>query len=242
MLAFVSAPKGASNSILDRGRRPAGLWPLMIGLLASLAGLSAQAEPVAISPEGVRASAVDIAYDAKGTAWLLWVQKGARIPGAGHASADNLYVTKWASDAEPSEPVRVNEDEGSVRASALSRARIVVDNVGGVHVLYPVTGISPTTSKPVINVRHQKLNPEGAPSAIAALLNTPADNDLSSSSHSNVGAAATFLSLTAAPTGELFAFWLDTRRSPETSSNSWVYGTQSTDNGQTWAPDQPLFE
>ena len=64
MLAFVSAPKGASNAILDRGH-PARLWPLMIALLASLAGLSAQAEPVAISPEGVRASAVDIAYDAE---------------------------------------------------------------------------------------------------------------------------------------------------------------------------------
>ena len=177
MLTFVSAPKGASNSILDRGRHPARLWPRMIALLAVLIGLSAQAEPVAISPEGVRASAVDIAYDAEGSAWLLWVQKGERIPGAGHASEDNLYVTRWPSDAASSEPIRVNADDGSVRASALSRARIAVDNVGGVHVLYPVTGISPTTGKPVINVRHQKLNPEGTPSAIAALLNTPADND-----------------------------------------------------------------
>ena len=60
MLICASAPAGASHSILDRGRRPARLWPLMIALLASLAGLSAQAEPVAISPEGVRASAVDL--------------------------------------------------------------------------------------------------------------------------------------------------------------------------------------
>ena len=68
MLTFASAPAGASNSIVDRGsRRLARRWPLMIALLASLAGLSAQAEPVAISPEGVRASAVDIAYDAEGT-------------------------------------------------------------------------------------------------------------------------------------------------------------------------------
>ena len=63
------------------------------------------------------------------------------------------------ADAAPSEPVRVNEGDGSVRASALSRARLVVDNAGGVHVLYPVTGISPTTGKPVINVRYQKLTP-----------------------------------------------------------------------------------
>ena len=123
-------------SILDRGRRPNPAVALRWSRSgAVLTGLSAQAEPVAISPEGVRASAVDIAYDAEVTAWLLWVQKGERIPGAGHASADNLYVTRWPSDAAPSEPVRVNEDDGSVRASALSSARIVVDNVGGVHVL-----------------------------------------------------------------------------------------------------------
>ena len=81
MLTLVSGPKGASNSILERGRRPARLWPVLVAVLAGFTGLSAQAEPVAISPEGVRASAVDIAYDAEGTAWLLWVQKGARIAG-----------------------------------------------------------------------------------------------------------------------------------------------------------------
>jgi len=224
---------------------PARMSRLLVGAFITLCCIgvaAAQDQPVTLSPEGMRATAADIDFDAEGTAWVLWVEKGERIPGAGHASADNLYVTRWPSDAAPSEPVRVNADDGSVRASALSRARIAVDNAGGVHVLYPVTGISPTTGKPVINVRHQKLNAEGAPSATAALLNTPADNDLSSSSHSNVGAAATFLSLTAAPTGELFAFWLDTRRSPETSANSWVYGTKSPDNGQTWEPDQPLFE
>ena len=118
MLTFVSTPKGSANSILDRGRRPVRLCTLLVALLAGFTGLSAQAEPVAISPEGVRASAVDIAYDAEGTAWLLWVQKGERIPGAGHASADNLYVTRWPSDAAPSEPIRVNADDGSVRASA----------------------------------------------------------------------------------------------------------------------------
>ena len=105
MLTFVSTPKGSANSALDRGRRPLRLWALLVALLAGFNGLAAQAEPVAISPEGVRASAVDIAYDAEGTAWLLWVQKGARIPGAGHASADDLYLTRWPADAPPGAPV-----------------------------------------------------------------------------------------------------------------------------------------
>ncbi|MEK9535474.1 MAG: hypothetical protein VW104_11405, partial [Halieaceae bacterium] len=137
MLFFVLAPKGASNSILNLGRRPARLWPVLLALMTSVAGLSAEAEPVAISPEGVRASAVDIAYDTGGTAWLLWVQKGERIPGAGHASADDLYLTRWPADAPPDVPVKVNADTGQVRASALSRARIAVDSAGGVHALYP---------------------------------------------------------------------------------------------------------
>ncbi|MEK9934708.1 MAG: hypothetical protein VW555_08305, partial [Luminiphilus sp.] len=161
--------------------------------MTSVAGLSAEAEPVAISPEGVRASAVDIAYDTGGTAWLLWVQKGERIPGAGHASADDLYLTRWPADAPPDVPVKVNADTGQVRASALSRARIAVDSAGGVHALYPVADVSPVHGKPVINIRYQSLSRDNS----AVQLNTPAENDLSSTSHSNVGSAATFLSLSA---------------------------------------------
>ncbi|MDA0651052.1 MAG: hypothetical protein O2876_08640 [Proteobacteria bacterium] len=210
----------------------------MITLLASLAGLSAQAEPIAISPEGVRASAVDIAYDAEGTAWLLWVQKGARIPGAGHASADDLYLTRWPADAPPEAPIKVNADKGQVRASALSRARIAIDSAGGVHALYPVADVSPIHGKPVINICYQSLSAGADP----IQLNTPADNDLSSTSHSNVGSAATFLSLSAGPDNDLYALWIDSRHSEFTESNSWVYGARSTDNGTSWSKDTPLFE
>ena len=238
MLTVASEPKGAPQSILAHGRRPARLWPLIIVLLASLTGLSAQAEPVAISPEGVRASAVDIAYDAEGTAWLLWVQKGARIPGGGHASADDLYLTRWPVDAPPEAPVKVNADAGQVRASALSRARIAIDSAGGVHALYPVADVSPIHGKPVINIRYQSLTGD----APAIQLNTPAANDLSSTSHSNVGSAATFLSLSAGPSNDLYALWIDSRHSEFTESNSWVYGARSTDNGATWSTDTPLFE
>ena len=238
MLTLVSAPRCTPHSILGRGHHPARLWPLMIALLASLAGLSAQAEPVAISPEGVRASAVDIAYDAAGTAWLLWVQKGARIPGAGHASADDLYLTRWPADAPPEAPIKVNADTGQVRASALSRARIAIDSAGGVHALYPVADVSPIHGKPVINIRYQSLGADADP----IQLNTPADNDLSSTSHSNVGSAATFLSLSAGPDNDLYALWIDSRHSEFTESNSWVYGSRSLDNGATWSTDTPLFE
>jgi hypothetical protein len=210
----------------------------MIALLASLAGLSVQAETVTISPEGVRASAVDIAYDAEGTAWLLWVQKGARIPGAGHASADDLYLTRWPADAPPEAPVKVNADTGQVRASALSRARIAIDSAGGVHALYPIADVSPIHGKPVINIRYQSLSADADP----IQLNTPADNDLSSTSHSNVGSAATFLSLSAGPDNDLYALWIDSRHSEFTESNSWVYGSRSADSGATWSTDTPLFE
>ena len=118
MLTLVSTPKGSANSALDRGCRPVRPWALLVALLAGFIGLSAQAEPAAISPEGVRASAVEIAYDAEGTAWLLWVQKGARIPGAGHASAGDLYLTRWPTDPPPEAPVKVNADAGQVRAAA----------------------------------------------------------------------------------------------------------------------------
>ena len=236
MLTFANAlGLGANNSARAIRRH---LGTIGVFLITALTGLSAQAEPVVISPEGVRASAVDIAYDGEGTAWLLWVQKGARIPGAGHASADDLYLTRWPADGPPEAPVKVNADEGQVRASALSRARIGIDSAGGVHALYPVADVSPVHGKPVINIRYQSLSSD----APTVQLNTPAANDLSSTSHSNVGSAATFLSLSAGPSNDLYALWIDSRHSEFTESNSWVYGTRSTDNGASWSEDTPLFE
>jgi len=230
MLSVTSIPSTDRRLILSA--------VLLLVLLLSTNGLIARAEPVSISPDGVRASAVDIAYDAEGTAWLLWVQKGARIPGAGHASADDLYLTRWPADAPPDAPIKVNTDSGQVRASALSRARIAVDSAGGVHALYPVAGTSPVHGKAVINIRYQSLGTDAAP----LQLNTPAENDLSSTSHSNVGSAATFLSLSAGPSNDLYALWIDSRHSEFTESNSWVYGSRSTDSGATWSTDTPLFE
>ena len=80
MLTFApSMPRAVHTAC--RVRRPARWrWPGLIALVAAFSGPTVQAEPVTISPEGVRASAVDMAFDAEGTAWLLWVQKGARIP------------------------------------------------------------------------------------------------------------------------------------------------------------------
>ena len=229
----------ARNSRLSAFRlNPIRLRPLLIALITGLIGLSAQAQQVAISPEGMRASAVDIAYDAEGTAWLLWVQKGTRIPGAGHASADDLYLTRWPADAPPNAPIKVNADTGQVRASALSRARIAIDSNGGVHALYPVADVSPLHGKSVINIRYQSLSTDAEPIP----LNTPAANALSSTSHSNVGSAATFLSLSAGPDNDLYALWIDSRHSEFTESNSWVYGSRSGDNGATWSTDTPLFE
>ncbi|NDH40241.1 MAG: hypothetical protein EBY45_07445 [Gammaproteobacteria bacterium] len=213
MLILARARPRATRSTARLTRRTRFL-PILITLLTGWTGLFAHATPVSISPEDVRATAVDIAYDAEGTAWLLWVQKGARIPGAGHASADDLYVTRWPADAPPDIPIKVNADTGQVRASALSRARIAIDSAGGVHALYPVADVSPIHGKPVINIRYQPLSSD----APAVQLNTPADNDLSSTSHSNVGSAATFLSLSAGPDNDLYALWIDSRRSEFTDA------------------------
>ena len=42
---------------------------------SSVERLTVQESLVTISPEGVRASAVDMAFDAEGTAWLLGFKK-----------------------------------------------------------------------------------------------------------------------------------------------------------------------
>ena len=57
---------------------PARVSRLLIGALITLCctGVAAaQEQPVTLSPEGMRATAADIALDAVGTAWVLWVEK-----------------------------------------------------------------------------------------------------------------------------------------------------------------------
>ena len=78
MLTFVPSVSRAVHNAC-RVRTPTR-WLGLIALVAALTGLAAQAEPVTISPEGARASAVDMAFDAEGTAWLLWVQKARGYP------------------------------------------------------------------------------------------------------------------------------------------------------------------
>lgn len=72
---------------------PVPIGRLLTGAVLALCciGLAtAQEAPTVLSSEGMRATAADIAVDQQGTAWVLWVQKGERIPGAGHASADYM--------------------------------------------------------------------------------------------------------------------------------------------------------
>ena len=62
MLTFVPWMARAVHTARRICSRARWRWPALIALAATLTGLTAQAEPVTISPEGVRASAVDMAF------------------------------------------------------------------------------------------------------------------------------------------------------------------------------------
>lgn len=194
-----------------------------------------------LSAEGRRGSGVDVATGPDGTAWLLWAEKGAAQPGRGHASADDLFIAAWPAGASaPGTPIRVNAQAGEVKSSALSKAQVEVDEEGNVHVLYGANGRSPMTGKAVINVHYTRLEDGGFSAPI--VVNSPAENDNSATSHSDVSASATFAALAATGEGRLHAFWLDTRLVDHTEAPGHVFAASSLDGGASWSSDRPLFD
>lgn len=208
-----------------------------------LAAASANAAPVVrVSPEGAEAVAARVAMTAEGTAYVMWVEKGAPQPGRGHASADDLYVAAWTRGAAaPGPAVRVNHAAGEAKSSPVIRAQIEVGADGTVHVLYPANARSPVNGKPVIDVRYVRSRDGGRTFSQSVTLNSPSLNDLSASSHSDIAAAATFPALALGPEGRVYAFWLDSRHVANAEDPSDVYAAVSRDGGATWQADRRLF-
>lgn len=194
-----------------------------------------------LSAEGSRGSGVDLAAGPDGTVWLLWAEKGAAQPDRGHASADDLYIAAWSSGASvPGAPIRVNSQVGEVKSSALSKAQVEVDDDGNVHVLYGANGRSSVTGKAVINVHYTRLR-DGAFST-PIVVNSPAMNDNSATSHSDVSASATFAALAVSRVGHVHAFWIDTRLVDHTEAPGHLFAASSIDGGASWGYDRPLFD
>ncbi|MGA1578939.1 MAG: hypothetical protein ACO39S_12255 [Steroidobacteraceae bacterium] len=194
-----------------------------------------------LSSEGRRGSGVDIAAGPDGTAWLLWTEKGEAQAGRGHASSDDLFLAAWPADAAaPGGAIRVNSRPGEVKSSALSKAQVEVDEYGNVHVLYGANGNSPVTGKAVINVHYTRMEDGGF--AAPQVVNAPAGNDNSATSHSDVSASATFAALASAGAGQLHALWLDTRLVDHTEAPGHLFAASSDDGGKTWSTDRPLFD
>ena len=119
MLTFAKVLPRTAITRTQSSRRPAWLWPVLVAVLMGFIGLSAQAEPVAISPEGARATAVDIAYDAEGTAWL---PSYFRALGATIGRDVCLYPT--GADPMMTEPDLVSIGDGAcINAAFVRRCR-----------------------------------------------------------------------------------------------------------------------
>lgn len=222
-------------------------------LLALAAALAAGTAAVAGSEDGgsraIRLGQPDrtvaaprVAGAPDGSAYLLWVEKGAPQPGRGHASNDDLWLARWAPGAEaPGPAVRVNAEPGSAKASPVIRAQLEVGEDGTVHVLYPANGRSPVNGKPVVDVHYVRSTDGGRSFSRPQTLNSPSPNDLSASSHSDIAAAATFPALASATGGRVLAFWLDSRHVVHAEDPSDVYAAVSADGGRTWSTDRRLF-
>ncbi|MCC7199592.1 MAG: exo-alpha-sialidase [Gammaproteobacteria bacterium] len=197
---------------------------------------------VRLSAEGKSAAPLQVVAAPDGHFHLLWVEKGPEQPGQGHASSDDLYLATWpATAAGPQAPVRVNAAPGEAKSSVMIRARLARGADGTLHVLYPANGTSPVNGKPVIDVHYARSRDGGRSFDAPVTLNSPAQNDLTATSHSNAAAAATFPALAVASDNRIHAFWLDSRHVRQTEDPSDVYAATSTDGGTTWQSDRRLF-
>ncbi|MCC7200639.1 MAG: exo-alpha-sialidase [Gammaproteobacteria bacterium] len=220
----------------------AALALLPFAVMAETPPLQFAGTAVRLSAEGKSAAPLQVVAGADGNVYLLWVEKGPPQPGHGHASADDLYVAAWpAAAAGPQAQVRVNATPGEAKSSVMIRARLERGADGTLHVLYPANATSPVNGKPVVDMHYARSRDGGRSFGAPVTLNSPAQNDLTATSHSNAAAAATFPALAVGADNRVNAFWLDSRHVKQTEDPSDVYAATSTDGGATWQPDRRLF-
>jgi hypothetical protein len=205
------------------------------------------AAPVAVSPEGQRAAAPDLAVNGRGEIALLWVDRSPQLTaGAGgdrHVALTDLYVAV-SRDGGGSfgEPVRVNRDSGAVWGQAISRPRIVGSLNGSWHVTYTANERDAGSGAARLSTHYARSTDGGRSFGPSRQLSAPATQDLSAIIHGGFASAAAFGTLAAASDGGLHAYWIDTRHMTPAQETAALYGVSSRDDGVTFLAERRILE
>lgn len=211
-------------------------------LVALCGGVSKAAPPAAVSPEGQKAAAPDLAVNARGEIALVWVDRSpqdAAGPGHDHhvALTDLWVAVSRDGGATFGPPTRIPEAAGAVWGQAVSRPRIVGTPNGTWHIAYAANDRQPSTGKAVL-ATHYTRSLDGARSFEAPRrLSTVAEQDLSGVMHGGFATAAAFGTLAAAPDGSVHAMWIDTRHMKPDSDSAAVYSVSSHDDGRSFSAE-----
>jgi len=201
-----------------------------------------------ISVEGRRAISPEIATGPDGSINVIWIDKGLtanrpapkpRKPGEhSHLSSTDLYFTRSEDGGRNwREPVRVNQEPGSVWGFAVSKPRIEVGESGTIHIFYPANDRSPTTGLAVIAAHYTRSTDGGKTFEVSRKINSPAPTDQSEMLRDGIGASHSFGTMGQAPDGSILAFWLDARDMEGPQDGALVYATVSRDDGESFSEE-----
>ena len=221
---------------------------------AALLMTAAQADDVfvAVSEEGRRAQAPEVAVGADGSVHVIWLDKGVTgtadrrgaHSGGGHShqSFTDLYYAR-SDDGGKSfgEPVQVNRTNGEVWGFSISKPELAVSDDGTVHVFYPANHKSSTTGLDVASSRYVRSTDGGMTFSEPFTLNSDPQEDLSAIVSGGLAQAQVFGGMTVTPQAAVYAFWLDTREMDAKDKLSSVYMRASADGGASWGEERRLF-
>lgn len=221
-------------------------------LLAVLCGPAAHADFVAVSDPGRRGQAPEVAVGPDGSVHVIWLDKGPlgtadqhghdQSGGHSHQSfTDLLYARSDDGGRTFSAARRVNTSDGEVWGFAVGKPRIGVGPTGIVHIFYPVNAVSSKTGKAVASSVHVRSTDGGKTFSGPVQMNEDADSDLSDLVHGGLSQAHVFGTMTVAPQGDVYTFWLDTRDMQAERPLSSIFMRASHDDGASFGPEQRLF-
>ena len=194
-----------------------------------------------------RAIAPDIQVDPAGRVHVIFIDKDPAAlvplpPGEhSHDASDNMMYTRSDDGGQTFRtPLRVNPDDGDVWGFAVSRPQLAVSPDGTAHIHYTGNQNSEDGKRALV-VRYARSLNDGQSFDGPRTLNSPAGNDLSHVIHGGYSAAHAFGGI-AADDESVQLYWVDTRGMDVDAGAADVWATVSTDNGETFAEDYPVWK
>jgi hypothetical protein len=217
----------------------------ILASVLALGTMASAAESLRVSPDGHKATAADVAINARGEIAVLWVDRSPQERSGGladrHVALTDLYVAVSRDGGRSFEPpVKVNGESGAVWGQQVSRPRLVASPSGTWHLSYAANERHPKIGKTALTTHYTRSTDGGRSFEPPRRVSTLTDQDLGGMLHGGFISAAAFGTLATAPDGSLRVLWIDTRHMTRESTAAAIYSSVSLDDGRHFSPDTNL--